>query len=123
MTEQTNKLISKLNKFKYPLIILAAGIVLMMLPAGKNAQGSVSSAGTQSTGEEKRMEYVLSSVDGAGEVRVLLSDGGAVVVCAGADDAAVRLELTQAVKSFTGFGSDRITILKIADMNIGEAAS
>jgi len=122
MTEQTNKLISKLNKFKYPLIILAAGIVLMMLPAGKNAQGSVSSAGTQSTGEEKRMEYALSSVDGAGEVRVLLSDdGGAVVVCAGADDAAVRLELTQAVKSFTGFGSDRITILKIADMNIGEA--
>jgi len=94
----------------------------MMLPAGKNAQGSVSSAGTQSTGEEKRMEYALSSVDGAGEVRVLLSDdGGAVVVCAGADDAAVRLELTQAVKSFTGFGSDRITILKIADMNIGEA--
>jgi hypothetical protein len=123
MTEQTSKFISRLNKFKYPLIILAAGIVLMMLPAGKSAQGSASSAGAQSTGEEKRMEYVLSGVDGAGEVRVLLSDGGAVVVCAGADDAAVRLELTQAVKSFTGFGSDRITILKIADMNIGEAAS
>ena len=123
MTEKTNKLISRLNKFKYPLIILLAGIMLMLLPTGKSAQESVSAASAQPTGEEKRMEYVLSGVDGAGEVRVLLSDGGAVVVCAGADDAVVRLELTQAVKSFTGFGSDRITILKIADMNIGEAAS
>ena len=46
---------------------------------------------------------------------------GAVIVCAGADDANVRLGLTEAAKAFTGFGSDDITILKLTDMSIGEA--
>ena len=38
--------------------------------------------------------------------------GGAVVVCPGADSAAVRLKITRAVSAYTGLGSDRIIILK-----------
>lgn len=38
---------------------------------------------------------------------------GAVVLCQGADNAAVRLVLVEAVKSVTGLTTDRITVLKM----------
>lgn len=38
---------------------------------------------------------------------------GAIVVCQGADNASVRLELTQAVSNVTGLGTDRISIVKM----------
>lgn len=38
---------------------------------------------------------------------------GAVVLCQGADNAAVRLSIVEAVKSVTGLSSDRITVLKM----------
>ena len=38
---------------------------------------------------------------------------GAVVVCQGADSAAVRLAVVEAVANATGLGTDRITILKM----------
>jgi len=37
---------------------------------------------------------------------------GAVVVCQGADQAAVRLAITEAVSALTGLSSDRITVVK-----------
>lgn len=38
---------------------------------------------------------------------------GAVVVCQGADSAAVRLSVIEAVAKVTGLGTDRITVLKM----------
>lgn len=38
---------------------------------------------------------------------------GAVVVCQGADDAAVRLAIVQAVSNATGLGTDRISVLRM----------
>ena len=38
---------------------------------------------------------------------------GAIVVCQGADSAAVRLAITQAVARITGLGSDNICVLKM----------
>ena len=38
---------------------------------------------------------------------------GAVVVCQGADHAAVRLTVVEAVRSVTGLSSDNITVLKM----------
>jgi stage III sporulation protein AG len=38
---------------------------------------------------------------------------GAVVICEGGDRDRVRLEVTRAVSSLTGLGSDRITVLKM----------
>ena len=58
---------------------------------------------------------MLSSVEGVGEAQVIISDTGVVVVCRGAENAAVRLDIIKAIGSYTGFGSDRITILKLAD--------
>lgn len=39
---------------------------------------------------------------------------GAVVLCDGADDAGVRLAVTQAVSTVCGIGSDKVTVLKMA---------
>lgn len=38
---------------------------------------------------------------------------GAIIVCRGADSAAVRLNVIQAVSSVTGLSADRITVLKM----------
>ena len=56
---------------------------------------------------------VLSACEGVGEVKVIISEEGVVVVCEGANDAKVRLDIIRAVSSYTGFGTDRITVLKM----------
>lgn len=38
---------------------------------------------------------------------------GAIVVCQGAEDPMVRLQITQAVSRITGLGTDRISVLKM----------
>lgn len=98
---------AKLDKFKYPLVVLIIGVVLMLLPSGSTVSGSVS--------EEEPMALLLSSTQGVGESRVLISENGVVVVCQGAENASVRLDIIRAVSSYTGFTSDKITILKMAD--------
>jgi hypothetical protein len=55
----------------------------------------------------------LSQTQGVGKAQVLISDSGVVVACAGAANASVRLDIIRAVSSYTGFGSDKITILKL----------
>lgn len=99
-----------LLKYRYPLLILLLGVALMLLPGGKSA----ARAETAAESAEERLQALLTATEGVGEARVLISDSGVVVVCRGADSAAVRLDILRAVGSFTGFGSDRITILKLA---------
>ena len=84
-------------------------VLLLLLPAG----GGGGAEGSAATEEERRLEAVLSAVEGVGEVGALYSDNGVVVVCEGAGSAAVRLRVTEAAAAYTGFGSDRITVLKM----------
>lgn len=95
-----------LERFKYPLLILAVGLLLMVLPDGNNSQ-------TVFTDKDALMAKILSSADGIGNALVLVSDKGVIVVCEGADKANVRLEIIDAVSSYTGYSSDRIAILKM----------
>lgn len=156
--------LGKAARFKYALLILLLGVVLLLLPQ-KTAEAPPEQASVPAETEEDleaRLEAVLSQVEGAGRVRVLLtldagtayeyqtdvetrsdSDGsevsrrtvlastgsgtdsavtvrttyptykGALVVCEGADSAAVRLSIIQAVSSLTGLGSDKITVIKM----------
>lgn len=65
---------------------------------------------------ERRTETVVIS-GGEGETPVVEysvspSYRGAVVVCEGADDAAVRLAVTQAMSALTGLGADRIVVIR-----------
>ena len=101
------KAMDLLDKFKYPLLILVLGVILMLLPTG--------SAKSEEAEGNERIQQMLSSVEGVGEAQVIISDNGVVVVCRGAENAAVRLDIIRAISAYTGFGSDRITILKLAD--------
>lgn len=106
--DELKKRLEQLQKFKYPLLVLLAGVLLMLLPLSSEKPKAEKEPGTQ-------LEEILSSARGAGETRVLLSESGVIVVCRGADDAEVRLDMIRAIRSYTGFGSDKITILKLAD--------
>ena len=101
------KAMDLLDKFKYPLLILVLGVILMLLPTG--------SAKSEEAEGNERIQQMLASVEGVGEAQVIISDNGVVVVCRGAENAAVRLDIIRAISAYTGFGSDRITILKLAD--------
>lgn len=151
------------KKYRYVLMVLLAGVILMVLPTGTEKKepaqpvsvsqepslqdslteilGQISGAGnvkvllTQSAGEETiyqvnensateetsrniRRETVLISGTGreeSGLVRQVKAPTylGAVIVCQGADNAAVRLSIVEAVKSATGLSSDRISVLKM----------
>ena len=159
-----------LDKYKYVLLALAAGVVLLLWPAGEKEKPAPDVP--QDAAEdfdlaalEEKLSRTLSQVEGAGRVAVTLtlksgmeqvpvtdratSSGerenrteektvvvgtgsdqeavvrlrrypvfqGALVVCEGADQAQVRLAMTQAVSALTGLGTDRITICKGTGQN------
>ena len=152
------------QKYKFAVLILIAGIVLMMIPSPKSEetmpQASAQKVQERSLNEE--LADILSQIEGAGRVQVLLtlSAGeetlyqtdedtdleaesssnksktvivtntekaqtglikqinppkylGAVILCQGADNPAVRLSIIDAVKKITGLGADKISVLKM----------
>lgn len=155
------------KKYRYVLLVLLAGLVLMALPEGKKAEESPASQAVEETQPARpelqdSLAEILSQVDGAGKVRVLLTQSageqilyqtdedlstaensstvrretviiqdsgraesgliqqvnppvyqGAIVLCQGADSAAVRLSIVEAVANATGLTSDKITVLKM----------
>ncbi len=154
-----------LDKYKYVLLVLAVGLVLLLWPTGEKEQPKESASNHAAedfdlAALEEKLSQTLSQVEGAGKVTVALTvksgteqvpltdrstsvtergnsveektvvintgSGqetvvrlqrgpvfqGAVVVSQGADQAEVRLLLTQAVSALTGLGSDRITVCK-----------
>jgi hypothetical protein len=106
MNSNWDKLTDLLKRWKYPFILLIVGLFLMLLPAGEKREA-------EKAGEQETLASILSVSAGVGEARVLLSENGVVVSCAGASNAAVKLDIIRAVSSYTGFGSDKITILKL----------
>lgn len=72
-----------------------------------------------SAGQSYERDLTVLSDGSYGESPVTLKSllptfRGAVVLCDGADDAAVRLAVTQAVGTVCGIGSDKVTVLKMA---------
>ena len=152
-----------LKEYRYVLLVLFLGIVLMLLPQSKAAEeGNKETLVPETVAEEslqEQLDQLLSIVQGAGKVRVLLTEAagerviyqtdgeensqntkrtdtvilsdsgraesglvqqilpptyqGAVILCQGADSAAVRLALIEAVSNATGLTSDRISVLKM----------
>lgn len=165
--ELRQKAIDGVKKYRYVMLVLLAGLFLMMLPEGNDRQEADPPAETQAA-EERPMDLqeslaeILSQIDGAGKVRVLLTqaagettiyqvdesistkDGasniqqeaviisssdraesgliqqvnppvylGAIVLCQGADSAAIRLAIVDAVANATGLSTDKISVLKM----------
>ena len=101
------KLKKAFDRYKFPLLVLLAGIILMLF---SGSDGPEYPSGDSDT----LVAHILSSTQGVGKAEVLISDKGVVVVCQGADNARVRLEIIKAVGSYTGYSSDKITVLKMA---------
>ncbi len=78
---------AKLAEHKYVAIVLLVGLILLLLPTSVNKPEEAPAPEPEekepSTGEaERRLEEILSLIDGAGQVRVLLtlkSDGERVL--------------------------------------------
>ena len=148
------------EKYKFVLLILCVGLVLMLLPSN-DAREQTDPLGnvTEDIPElSEELEKILAAVSGAGRVEVMLTKAsgertlyqtdmdvtgednrqttvivtdsdrsqnglikqvnppvylGAIVVCQGADSAAVRYAIIDAVSKVTGLGSDKISVLKM----------
>lgn len=154
-----------LKKYKYAVLVLALGLVLMSLPMkAKQAETPIekSAVPIQITDPAQELASILTQIQGVGKVQVLLTvkagestvyqtdedvttsetgstirketviltDSernqqplvqqvlppqylGAVIVCQGAENAAVRLAVVEAVRNATGLGADKISVLKM----------
>lgn len=65
-----------LAKYKYPVLILLVGLALMLLPSGKEVQAKDTPTETAPIAAdlESRLETILAQIEGAGSVRVLLTE-------------------------------------------------
>lgn len=99
------------RKLELFILVAAVGILLAL---GMGAGFGDGGANT----EERRMERILSSIEGAGRVTVMLSGDaetgytGAVVASPGAGNIAVSLRLQQAVRALTELELEEIEIVK-----------
>ncbi len=109
MTEAGEQMMERLGRWKYVLLVAAAGLVLLLWPSGGDRPDDTAAEVT----EEARLEELLSAMEGVGRAQVLLSEKGAAVVCQGADSPSVRLEITRALGCYTGLGADKIVIIKM----------
>lgn len=112
---------------QWPVIALVLALSVMALIALNGAGGGTVEA--PGTALEVRMASVLSAIDGAGRVRVLLREKdqaisafsqtegqlpeveGAVIVAEGAGDVRVALSLQRAVRALLGIPIERIEVL------------
>ena len=73
----TSGILDRIGQYKYVLVVIFAGIVLMLLP-GKNSQTQIESQQTQQNipavnDISQQLEEILSHIHGVGKVKVLLS--------------------------------------------------
>ena len=106
------------EKNKALLLILLLGAALLLLPGKDGTAQRGPGDKAQFDDDEEKLCAVLEQIEGCGRVYVLLrqereGDGGAVVVCDGAESASVTLEIVRAVSAYTGLGSNRIIVLKM----------
>ena len=152
-----------LKKYKFVFCVVILGMFLMMLQENsEDTEPTKEIQEVQSNELQNSLEKILSKIDGAGKVSVLLTEfsgeqtvyqldetnsstsdnsdikqetviisdsnrdesglirqiispvyQGAIVVCQGADRAAVRLAIVEAVSKVTGLSSNQISVLKM----------
>lgn len=125
VVRQTLERLKGIRHIEWAVAAAAAAALALLLTHGE------ADVRSEATALEQRMESVLSCVEGAGRVRVLvngsgsssvLSDGrtqvlGVVVVAEGAREIRVRMELEQAVMALLGVDASQIEILGMKGEN------
>ena len=110
MADGARALLERAGRWRYVLLVAAAGLLLLLWPSGGGASDT---GGGERDAEEARLCSLLEAMEGVGRAEVVLSDKGAAVVCQGADSVSVRLNVTEAMRCYTGVGADRIVIFKM----------
>lgn len=106
--DAVKKALGMFSGWKYVLLVAAVGLLLLLMPGSPETETVAASEP-----EELRLEALLGQIQGVGEVRVLLSEHGAAVVCQGADNAMVRLGICQVLRCYTALGMDDIQVFKM----------
>lgn len=111
-----SKLFQKLKNIKHIEIIIAvifAVIILLIYMSSLETKTSNS----QATNLETRLERILSDIEGAGEVSVLINTSnkesidGVIIVASGAENIGVRLNILKAVETVLKIPTAQIEIL------------
>ena len=113
-----SKLFQKLKNIKHIEIIVAVIFaVIIMLIYMSSLDDNKSSKNSQGTNLEVRLESILSDIDGAGNVSVLINSSsdetidGVIVVASGAENIGVRLNILRAVETVLKIPTAQIEIL------------
>lgn len=112
------RLKERLHKDGWLLLALVAAILLCL------ALGAMETSTASQTDQESRLSRVLSAMSGAGQVEVAVFyqeesslPCGAVVVAQGADDVAVRLQLSRAVCTLLGLEPAQVEVFKLGGID------
>ncbi len=73
----SGKVSSFLNKYKFALIVLTIGLILLAIPVSENENNTVAKEEKVTVSEktmEERISSVLSQIKGAGNVQVMLTE-------------------------------------------------
>ena len=62
------------GKYKYPILVVLVGLGLLLLPTGEAQEPPVHVETVREASLEQRLEELLSQIEGAGAVRVLLTE-------------------------------------------------
>ncbi len=101
------------RKLELCILTLALAVALLLLVNSGGMNGG------EASGEERRMQRILSAIDGAGRVRVMLSSDanggytGAVIAASGANEILVQLRIQSAVQTLTGLELERIDVVRL----------
>ena len=73
--ELMQKIVSAASKYRYVILILVIGLVLMMIPFGKEAEHEIQASVTkqEETDLSEQLTQILSQIQGAGKVSVMLT--------------------------------------------------
>lgn len=118
MKDNLNKVIKGLGSYKYVLLVIAVGLILLLWPNAPPASVDDKPSGTTAAqiaaqSLEQALEEQLNRIEGVGRAELLLTENGALVVCDGAADPGIRMKILEAVSSVTNLSYDKISVIKM----------
>ena len=107
-------LFERMRNWKYfPVLLVLLLCLAMLLIVGGNAFGSETKSDLES-----RLESIIKSVDGVGDFSVFVSETGgnaigAIVICEGANDIGVRIDILNVVSTALNIPQSSIQICEM----------
>lgn len=117
LREKAAGIVKRLGPYKYVLLVIAAGVLLLVWPGGEKAQEDSRSGAREEenfsvAALEAQLEETLSRIDGAGEVTVMLTvRSGMERILAQDESFGPEEETRETVIVSTGSGKQEVVLL------------